>query len=93
MELVRLAELARQMGISACVVKKWCEEQGITPTPIKLKASRRPILLYDVEVVKQAISTLNAESELPSPYVKRTKGCNTVLGKSIAQLGKELRGN
>ena len=86
--LITGKELAFLLSMGQKNARKFCEQHGVLP--INTSAGKRATLRWSRLEVMQMVSTLQAKGK-EEEFVPKKRTSHTVLGKSRAQLKKELQ--
>lgn len=86
-ELITQTDLGIMLSMGKDAAREFCARHGIQPINVGLGKVAR--LRWHRSEVMQLIGTLQAKGK-PQEFVRRKKSCKTVLGKSVAELMREL---
>ena len=86
--LIDKKELADLLSMGKENARKFCERHGVLP--INTSTGKRATLRWSRLEVMQMVSTLQAKGK-EEEFVPKKRTSRTVLGKSLAQLKKELQ--
>ena len=86
-ELITQTDLGVMLSMGKDAAREFCARHGIQPINVGLGKVAR--LRWHRSEVMQLIGTLQAKGK-PQEFVRRKKSGKTVLGKSVAELMREL---